>query len=80
MAEKFKQNISTFEIPKEREEDWHDDIDVDYAIYGDENQEMEYISPTELNKEKHENIEKIKAKNQKLGRIALFSMDSKYAS
>lgn len=80
MAEKIKQKISTFEIPAEKNEDWHDDIDVDYATYGNEKQEREYISPSEVGKENKENIEEIKAKNQKLGRIALFNMDSKLAS
>lgn len=79
MAEKIKQNISTFEIPEERNEDWHDDIDVDYATYGDEKQEMEYISPKKVSKE---NIKKIKAIEEKLklNNIKLFSMDSKLAS
>ncbi len=49
--------------------DWKDDVDVDYAIYGDnEKQEREYISPDEVSKE---SIAMIKKRSQKLGRAAL---------
>ena len=77
MAEKT--NISTFEIPTETNEDWHDDIDVGYATYGDEKQEMEYISPKEISKENIKKIKKIERK-LKLNNMSLFSMDSKFAS
>ncbi len=81
MAEKTikTKTTSTFTIPEEQNEDWHDDIDVDYATYGNEDQEKEYISPTEVSKE---NIQKIKSLEEKLklSSIKLFSMDSKLAS
>ena len=67
MAEKLK-------IPnKVVDSDWEDDIDVDYAIYGDnEKNEATYVSPAEVSKE---SIKKIKA--QKIGHIALFSLKDK---
>lgn len=38
---------------------WKDDVDVDYAIYGDnEKQEAEYIAPNKVSKK---SIEKIKS-------------------
>ena len=45
--------------------DWKDDIDVDYAIYGNE---KEYISPKNVSKE---SIQKIKARDQRIGSILL---------
>ena len=52
--------ISTLNIPNEViDSDWKDDIDVDYAIYGnDETEEGEYISPTSISKESIEKIKK----------------------
>lgn len=61
MAEEL--NLPTKVINSE----WQDDIDVDYAIYGDnEKTEREYISPEGISKN---SIEKIKAR--KLGHSAL---------
>ena len=59
MAEKLN-------IPKRVvDSNWKDDVDVDYAIYGDdEREEREYISPTEVSKE---SIDKIKKRNLKIG-------------
>ena len=70
MAEKLK-------IPNEVvDSDWEDDIDIDYAIYGDsEKNEATYVSPSEVSKE---NIKKIKA--QKIGHIALFNFKDKMAA
>lgn len=76
MAEKIEQNISTFEIPAEKDEDWHDDIDVEYATYGNE---KDYISPKKISEK---NIKKIKAIEEKLksNSITLFDMNSKLTS
>lgn len=39
--------------------DWKDDVDADYAIYGNsEKTEREYISPTKVSKESIDKIEK----------------------
>ena len=55
-----------FKIPTQVvDSDWKDDIDVDYAIYGDE---KEYISPNNVSKE---SIQKIKARDQRIGSILL---------
>ena len=63
--------ISTLNIPSEViDSDWRDDtpkeddIDIDYAIYGDdETKEGEYISPTSVSRE---SIKRIKARQVKL--------------
>jgi hypothetical protein len=56
----------TFKIPTQVvDSDWKDDIDVDYAIYGNE---KEYISPNNVSKE---SIQKIKARDQRIGSILL---------
>ncbi len=59
MAEKLN-------IPKRVvDSDWKDDVDADYAIYGNsEKKEREYISPTEVSKE---SIDKIEKRNFKIG-------------
>ncbi|MDO4527013.1 MAG: hypothetical protein Q4B87_02900 [Candidatus Saccharibacteria bacterium] len=51
MAEKLK--TQTLNLPNEVVDSaWKDDIDVDYAIYGDdETKEGEYISPDSISKE-----------------------------
>ena len=55
--------------------DWKDDVDVDYAIYGgNERQEREYVSQTEISKEKIERI-----KQRRIGMVALFSQEQKTA-
>lgn len=58
----------TLKIPKQVvDSDWTDDIDVDYAIYGDtEKMEREYVSPAEVSKESISRI-----KERKLGHTAL---------
>ncbi|MBQ3292831.1 hypothetical protein IJG93_00790 [Candidatus Saccharibacteria bacterium] len=63
MAEKLK--TGTLNVPnKVIDSDWRDDIDVDYAIYGDdEKQEGEYISPRSVSKE---SIKEIKSFQEKL--------------
>jgi hypothetical protein len=56
----------TLRIPTQVvDSDWKDDIDVDYAIYGNE---KEYISPKNVSKE---SIQKIKARDQRIGSILL---------
>jgi hypothetical protein len=47
--------------------DWRNDVG-DYETYGTETEEMEYVSPDEVNKE---SIEKIKARNLSRGRTVL---------
>lgn len=76
MAEELK-------LPKEVvNENWKDDVDVDYAIYGDnEKEEREYINPTEIDKKKMDAIE---AKKEKLlesrgKKIGLFFQNAKVA-
>ena len=51
---------ATLTLPKKvHESNWKDDIDIDYAIYGDdEKEEAEYISPESVSKE---SIKKIKS-------------------
>ena len=65
-----KENIKMTEklkIPNQVvESDWKDD--VDYQTYGTDQEEMEYISPTEVSKE---SINKIKARNLKRGQTIL---------
>ncbi len=57
----------TLNLPKKViKSDWTDDID--YETYGNNKQEREYVSPTEVSKE---SIEKIKARNLKRGRSIL---------
>ena len=58
----------TIKLPKQIvNSDWKDDIDADYAIYGDsEKDEREYVSPAKVSKE---SIAKIKSRNQKLGSL-----------
>ena len=50
----------TINLPTEVwKSNWKDDVDVDYAIYGDnEKQEAEYIAPDKVSKK---SIEKIKS-------------------
>ncbi len=57
--------IQTLTIPNEViDSDWEDDIDVDYAIYGqNEKQEGEYISPDSVSKE---SIKRIKSRQIRL--------------
>lgn len=63
MAEKLKQ-ISTLSIPSEVvDSDWKDDIDVDYAIYGDsEAKEGDYVSPKSVSKESINQIKDFQVK------------------
>ena len=69
MAEKLN-------IPKRVvDSDWKDDVDIDYATYGDEKAEREYISPTEVSKESISMIKK-----RKLGHNALFTLKDKLAA
>ena len=69
MAEK----IQTLNLPTEViDSQWEDDIDVDYATYGDEKQEREYISPKSIKKESIEKIKSLKQTYKKRGRLALF--------
>ena len=51
---------TTIKLPKKvHKSNWQDDIDVDYAIYGDdEKREMQYISPNSVSKA---SINKIKS-------------------
>ncbi|MBR3252767.1 hypothetical protein IKF84_01715 [Candidatus Saccharibacteria bacterium] len=60
-----KNKIQTLNIPnKVVNSEWRDDIDVDYAIYGDnEKQEGEYISPKTVSRE---SIKEIKSFQEKL--------------
>ena len=63
MAEKLK--TQTLNIPdKVVDSDWKDDVDVDYAIYGNtEKQEGQYVSPKSVSKE---SIKEIKSFQEKL--------------
>ena len=77
-----KNTISTLNIPKQVVDSaWKDDIDVDYAIYGgDEQKEGEYISPKKASKESLEQIKSFQVKlaftglkkfrNQQLAKLA----------
>lgn len=62
MAETIK--TQTLNIPnKVIDSEWKDDIDVDYAIYGnDEGQEGEYISPKTVSKESIDQIKNFQVK------------------
>lgn len=70
--------ISTFNVPgngKVVDSPWQDDIDIDYAIYGDdEKKEGEYISPTKVSKE---SIKRIKNRQIRLGFIGLQKFSQK---
>ena len=49
--------------------DWRDDVaidDVDYATYGNEMEESEYISPTSISRESLKKIKAIKLNSSKL--------------
>ncbi len=66
MAEKL--NIPTHVVNS----DWKDDIDVDYAIYGDnEREERNYISPEKVDDSTKNKIAAIKRRNIKLGKTAM---------
>lgn len=56
--------ISTLNIPNEViDSDWKDDVDVDYAIYGNtEKQEGEFISPESVSKESLNKIKNFQVK------------------
>lgn len=62
MAEKLK--TQTLNLPNEVVDSaWKDDIDVDYAIYGDdEAKEGEYISPNSVSKESLSHIKAFQVK------------------
>ena len=64
MAEKL--GGSTWNIPGEGkviDSPWEDDIDVEYATYGSEKEEKEYISPNKvITKDAQKKIDRIKAK------------------
>ena len=64
----------TIKLPKQVQEDnnWRDDIDLDYATYGNEKDEMKYVSPKRISKEAKESIAKIKERNIKIGHFAIF--------
>ena len=64
----------TLKIPNETiDSEWRDDIDVDYAIYGnDEKKEREFVSPKKVSKEAAEKITEIKSRNLKIGMLAKF--------
>ena len=71
MAEKLK--TQTLNIPdKVVDSEWRDDIDVDYATYGSEKEEKEYISPDKvLTKDAQRKIDRIKAQKiaVKIGQV-----------
>ena len=56
--------IQTLTIPNEVvDSDWKDDVDVEYAIYGNnEKQEGEYISPQNVSKESLNKIKNMQVK------------------
>ena len=56
--------IQTLTIPNEVvDSDWKDDVDVDYAIYGEnEKKEGEYVSPKEVSKESLNKIKNLQVK------------------
>lgn len=73
----------TINLPKQViNSNWKDDVDVDYAIYGDtEKEEREYISPKSVDRETRSKIEAIKKRNIKLGHTAmLFGIKDKLAA
>ena len=67
MAEKL--GGSAWNIPnngKVVDSDWKDDIDVEFATYGNEKEEKEYISPDKVvTKNEQKRIDRIK--NKKIG-------------
>lgn len=67
MAEKL--GGSTWNIPnngKVVDSDWKDDIDKQFALYGSEKEEKEYISPDKvITKNEQRRIDRIK--NKKIG-------------
>ena len=67
MAEKL--GGSAWSIPnngKVVDSDWKDDIDVEFATYGSEKEEKEYISPDKvMTKNEQKRIDRIK--NKKIG-------------
>ena len=60
--------------------DWKDDVGLDYETYGNEKEEMEYISPDSVSDESIEKIKSIdlrqqfKKRGQKIGE--LFSLET----
>lgn len=56
---------------------WKDDIDVDYATYGNNKQESEYISPDEVSKE---SIKRIKARKTGHDILTIFTKNDKLAA
>ena len=56
---------------------WEDDVDVDYATYGDEKQEIEYISPDKVSKESIKRL-----KERKIGHtvFSIFTQKDKIAA
>ena len=56
---------------------WEDDVDVDYATYGDEKQEREYISPDKVSKESIKRL-----KERKIGHtvFSIFTQKDKFAA
>ena len=57
--------------------DWKDDIDVDYATYGNNKQEREYVSPDKISKE---SIRRIKARKTGHNILAIFTKSDKLAA
>lgn len=59
-----KERIQTLNIPDQViDSEWRDDIDVDYAIYGgDDEKEGEYISPDSVNEESLDHIKDFQVK------------------
>ncbi len=57
-------NIPTLNIPNQViDSEWQDDIDVDYAIYGgNDEREGEYISPDSVNNESLDQIKNFQVK------------------
>ncbi|MBR2837115.1 hypothetical protein IKE79_02030 [Candidatus Saccharibacteria bacterium] len=63
-------NKQTIKLPnKVINSNWRDDIDIDYATYGNDQEEAKYISPNKVSKE---SIKLIKRRNQRIGAKALF--------
>ena len=50
--------------------EWKDDIDVEYATYGDEQAESQYQAPEKISRAAERKIEAIKKRNIKLGKAA----------
>lgn len=59
-----REQIQTLNIPDQViDSEWRDDIDVDYAIYGgNDEREGEYISPDSVNQESLEQIKDFQVK------------------